>query len=45
MQALESVLDRKETMIRALQDKLLVFTECLEKEQELSAKVGSLSQY
>jgi chromosome segregation ATPase len=42
---LEKVLDRKEEMILTLQEKLLVFSEYLEKENELSKKVGSLPQY
>jgi len=43
--ALESVLDRKEDMILDLQDMLAHFSEQLEKEQELSKRVGSLPQY
>jgi hypothetical protein len=43
--ALESVVERKETMILSLQEKLLVFSDALEKEQALSKKVGSLAQY
>jgi hypothetical protein len=42
---LTCVLDRKEEMILALQEKLVVFSEYLEKEQELSRKVGSLPLY
>jgi uncharacterized protein Smg (DUF494 family) len=42
---LEKVLDRKEDMILSLQEKLLVFSEYLEKENKLSKKVGSLPQY
>jgi CII-binding regulator of phage lambda lysogenization HflD len=45
MLALDSVLDRKETMITALQDKLVLFSESLEKEQELSKQVGAMKQY
>jgi kinesin family protein 2/24 len=43
--SLEQVLDQKENMILALQEKLEVFQEHLQKEQELSKKVGALAQY
>jgi kinesin family protein 2/24 len=43
--SLEKVLDQKENMILALQEKLEVFQENLSKEQELSKKVGTLAQY
>lgn len=42
---LETVLNRKEEMILSLQDKLVVFSEYLEKENELSRRVRSLPQY
>jgi kinesin family protein 2/24 len=43
--SLEKVLDQKENMILALQEKLEVFQGHLRKEQELSKKVGTLAQY
>lgn len=43
--SLEKVLDKKENMILALQEKLEVFQAHLRKEQELSKKVGTLAQY
>ena len=42
---LSALLDRKEEMILGLQDKLFAFSESLEKENELSQKVGRLRQY
>lgn len=43
--SLEKIIDRKEDMIIDLQQKLVKFTELLEKEEQLSTKTGSLVQY
>jgi kinesin family protein 2/24 len=43
--SLEKILDEKEDLILSMQEKLALFQEQLLKEQELSKKVGSLSQY
>lgn len=42
---LEAILDRKEDMILALQDRLAVFQAQLVQEQKLSEDLGSLAQY
>lgn len=42
---LASILDRKTHLIQTLQNKMVAFRSQLKKEEELSKRVGNLSQY
>ena len=42
---LGSILDRKTHLIRLLEDRMVSFRAQLQKEEELSKRVGNLSQY